>query len=68
MASTDIVDVRGLPLSAANSAAVERFDAVIDDLYYYRLGTGDRIDALLQEFPEFVPGFSGPFARGSRSV
>ena len=41
-------------LSGASSAAVERFDALIDDLYYYRLGVQDRLDALLQEFPEFV--------------
>jgi hypothetical protein len=54
MTHTDIIDVRGLSLSAASSAAVERFDALIDDLYYYRLGTGDRLDAVLQEFPEFV--------------
>ena len=54
MMRADIVDIRGLSLSAASSAAVERFDALIDDLYYYRLGVQDRLDALLQEFPEFV--------------
>jgi tetratricopeptide (TPR) repeat protein len=54
MAHADIVDARGLSLSAPNAAAVERFDALIDDLYYYRLGVQDRLDALLQEFPEFV--------------
>jgi tetratricopeptide (TPR) repeat protein len=54
MTHADIIDVRGLSLSAASSAAVERFDALIDDLYYYRLGVGDRLDALLREFPEFV--------------
>ena len=54
MAHADITDVRGLSLSAASSAAVERFEAVINDLYYYRLGVGDRLDALLQEFPELV--------------
>ena len=54
MTHADIIDARGLSLTAASSAAVERFDAVIDDLYYYRLGVGDRLDALLQEFPEFV--------------
>jgi len=54
MTHADIIDVRGLPLSAASSAAVERFDALIDDIYYYRLGVQDRLDALLQEFPEFV--------------
>jgi tetratricopeptide (TPR) repeat protein len=54
MTHADIIDVRGLSLSAASSAAVERFDALIDDLYYYRVGVQDRLDALLQEFPEFV--------------
>ena len=54
MTQGDIIDVRGLSLSAASPAAVERFDALIDDLYYYRLGVLDRLDALLQEFPEFV--------------
>jgi len=54
MTHADIIDLRGLALSAASSAAVERFDAIIDDVYYYRLGVQDRLDALLQEFPEFV--------------
>jgi tetratricopeptide (TPR) repeat protein len=54
MAHTDIVDVRGLSLSAPSSAAVERLDALIDDLYYYRLGVMDRLDALLREYPELV--------------
>ena len=54
MTHAEITDVRGLSLTAASSAAVERFDAMIDDIYYYRLGVQDRLDALLQEFPEFV--------------
>jgi tetratricopeptide (TPR) repeat protein len=54
MTHVDVTDVRGLSLSAPNAAAVERFDTLIDDLYYYRLGVLDRLDALLQEFPEFV--------------
>jgi len=54
MTHAEIIDVRGLSLSAASSAAVERYDALIDDIYYYRLGVQDRLDALLQEFPEFV--------------
>jgi tetratricopeptide (TPR) repeat protein len=54
MTRTDIIDARGLTLSAPSAAAVERFEALIDDLYYYRLGVGDRLDALLQEFPELV--------------
>lgn len=54
MTHADIIDARGLSLSAASASAVERFDALIDDLYYYRLGVLDRLDALLREFPEFV--------------
>jgi len=54
MTHAGIADVRGLSLSGASSTAVERFDALLDDLYYYRLGVQDRLDALLQEFPEFV--------------
>ena len=54
MAHADLIDARGLSLTAASSAAVERFEAVINDLYYYRLGVSDRLDALLQEYPEFV--------------
>ena len=38
MSHADIVDARGLSLTAPSSAAVERFDAMINDIYYYRLG------------------------------
>jgi len=54
MTHADIVDVRGLSLTAPSAKVVERFDAMIDDTYYYRLGVQDRLDALLQEHPEFV--------------
>jgi len=54
MPNAEVVDVRGLSLTALNATAVERFEAVIDDLYYYRLGVGDRLDALLKEYPGFV--------------
>ncbi|HSG63493.1 MAG TPA: tetratricopeptide repeat protein, partial [Gammaproteobacteria bacterium] len=54
MTQAHSTDSRGLTLSGASSAAIERFDALIDDLYYYRLGVQDRLDALLQEFPQFV--------------
>jgi len=54
MTPANITDARGLVLSAPDSAAVARFDALIEDLYYYRLGVADRLDALLQEFPDFV--------------
>ena len=54
MTNADTVDIRGLSISAASSAAVERLDALIDDLYYYRPGVADRLDALLQEHPGFV--------------
>jgi hypothetical protein len=54
MTGADTVDFRGLPLSGASSTAIERFEALIDDIYYYRLGTQDRLDAMLQDYPEFV--------------
>jgi hypothetical protein len=54
MTQADPNDVRGLSLSGANSAAAARFDAIIDDLYYYKLGVMDRLEALLLEFPDFV--------------
>ena len=53
MTHADNFDVRGLPLTAPNSAAVQRFDDLMNDLYYYRLGVQDRLVALLEEFPEF---------------
>jgi tetratricopeptide (TPR) repeat protein len=53
MPRADVVDSRGLSLTAPGSAAVERFDALMNDLYYYRLGIQDRLVALLEEFPEF---------------
>ncbi len=49
-----ITDARGLTLSAPNAAAARRLDAVIDDIYYYRLGVGDRLDALLADNPHFA--------------
>ncbi len=54
MTRAEITDVRGLSLTASDSAAVERFDAIIDDIYYYRLGVQDRLDALLLECPDFA--------------
>jgi tetratricopeptide (TPR) repeat protein len=53
MTATDIVDVRGLAVTAPSSAAVGQFDALIDELYYYRQGVVDRLVALLEEFPDF---------------
>lgn len=54
MRDVGIVDVRGLSLTGASAEAAERFDTLVDDLYHYRLGVQDRLDALLLEFPEFV--------------
>jgi tetratricopeptide (TPR) repeat protein len=53
MTDAEITDARGLALSAPAPAAIERFDTLIDDLYYYRLGVRDRLDELLGEYPEF---------------
>jgi tetratricopeptide (TPR) repeat protein len=53
MTDTDIVDVRGLAVTAPNSTVVGQFDALIDELYYYRPGCVDRVVELLEAFPEF---------------
>lgn len=50
----EVTDARGLALSGADQAAAERLEAVIDDIYYYRLGVGDRLDALVAEHPDFT--------------
>jgi tetratricopeptide (TPR) repeat protein len=54
MTHADITDARGLTLTAPDKATVERFDATINDIFYYRPGAPDRLDALVQEFPDFV--------------
>ena len=53
MTDTDIVDVRGLAVTAPNSAVVGQFDTLVDELYYYRPGVIDRLVELLEAFPEF---------------
>jgi hypothetical protein len=50
----EITDARGLTLTGADAKAAERLEAVIDDIYYYRLGVGDRLDALLADHPDFT--------------
>lgn len=50
----DVTDARGLALTVANAEAADRLEAVIDDIYYYRLGVGDRLEALLAEHPDFT--------------
>ncbi|HEY2482224.1 MAG TPA: hypothetical protein VGI30_08515 [Caulobacteraceae bacterium] len=50
----EVSDARGLALTGADAKAAERLDAVIDDIYYYRLGVGDRLDALLAQYPDFT--------------
>ena len=54
MPNAKIVDSRGLALTAPDPGAVERFEALLDDLYYYRLGVQDRLVAFLEKFPELV--------------
>lgn len=54
MADAGTNDIRDLFLSGADAGAAERFEAIINDIYYYRLGSQDRLDALLEEFPEFT--------------
>jgi len=54
MPDAKTVDSRGLALTAPDPAAAARFEALIDDLYYYRQGVQDRLVALLEEVPELV--------------
>ena len=54
MTHADIFDVRTLSITAPTPAAAKRYDAIIDDICYYRLGVQDRLDALLQELPGLV--------------
>jgi len=44
-------DIRGLPVTTPAPEAVERLDALINELYYYRVGVQDRVAALLEEYP-----------------
>jgi tetratricopeptide (TPR) repeat protein len=52
VANSDLVDVRGLAVTAP-AAAIGKFDALVDDLYYYRPGVVDRVVNLLDDFPDF---------------
>jgi len=56
MTDSALFDVRGLAVTAPGSAAVEQFDALVDDLYYYRPGVFDRLVALLESYPEYPLG------------
>jgi tetratricopeptide (TPR) repeat protein len=53
MTDSDILDIRGLAVTAPNSAVVGQFDTLIDELYYYRPGVVDRLVELLETSPEF---------------
>jgi len=54
MADSRFTDARGLPLSAPSDDAAAQFEEIIDDIYYYRVGVQDRLDALISACPEFV--------------
>lgn len=54
MSARVIQDVRGLAVSAPDAAAMQRLDTLIDELYYYRPGFGDRLDELLNDYPDFT--------------
>ena len=49
-------DERGLPLTGLDAAQIERYDALIHELYSYIPGVQNRLEALLQEAPGFVLG------------
>ncbi|MGD8418990.1 MAG: tetratricopeptide repeat protein [Gammaproteobacteria bacterium] len=54
MTHPGITDSRGLALTAPDPDAVERFDAIINDIFYYRPDAPDRLDELVQQCPDFV--------------
>lgn len=53
---TRLSDERGLPLSGLDTPQIERYDALLHELYSYIPGVQDRLEALLQEAPGFVLG------------
>lgn len=50
---TDIIDSRGLSITAPDPDCVAGLETVMDDTYYYRLGSADRLDTLLDAHPDF---------------
>jgi tetratricopeptide (TPR) repeat protein len=54
MAESAVTDIRDLALSGADASAAGRFDTIVNDIYYYRLGVQDRLDALLEDYPDFA--------------
>ncbi len=53
---TRLSDERGLPLTGLDAAQIERYDALLTELYSYIPGVQNRLEALVQEAPGFVLG------------
>jgi tetratricopeptide (TPR) repeat protein len=49
-------DARGLPTSGVDQTQLDRYEAILVDLYLYRPGVQKRLDALIEEAPGFVMG------------
>ena len=54
MADVRIQDARGLVITAPDDDAAALFEAIIDDIYYCRVETEDRLDALIATYPDFM--------------
>jgi tetratricopeptide (TPR) repeat protein len=53
---TRLSDPRGLPLTGLNAQQMERYEALLNELYSYRPGVQARLEDLLQAAPGFVLG------------
>ena len=50
-------DARGLPTSGIDTAQLDEFETLLSDLYLYRPGVQNRLEALLANAPDFVLGY-----------
>ncbi len=56
MPSSQLTDARGLALTGIDASAIDTYESLITDSYYYRLGVQDRLDSFLLEQPAFGLG------------
>lgn len=49
-------DARGLSTSGVDQTQIDRYEAMLIDLYLYQPGVQKRLDALIEEAPNFVMG------------
>lgn len=51
-----VKDIRGLEVTGLNRSQMAAYDQLLEDLYLYRPGVQSRLEALLEEAPEFILG------------